>query len=77
MMFRRFAKTEAYGYGWMDLGVGSFTFVAGLVSAEARKQERSLADNLSGCVPLLVLGVIRLIRSDSDLVTNVKLCTAV
>ena len=59
---RRFAKTETFGYSLMDLGVGSFTFVNGLVSAEARKVEKSLTQNLSGCVPLLLLGAIRLIR---------------
>ena len=59
---RRFAKTETFGYGLMDLGVGSFTFVNGLVSAEARKVEKSLTQNLSGCVPLLLLGALRLIR---------------
>jgi len=33
---RRFAKTEHFGYGLMDLGVGSFMFAAGIVSQEAR-----------------------------------------
>ena len=59
---RRFAKTETFGYGLMDLGVGSFTFVNGLVSAEARKVEKSLTQNLYGCVPLLLLGALRLMR---------------
>ena len=59
---RRFAKTETFGYGLMDLGVGSFTFANGLVSAEARQVEKSLTQNLSGCVPLLLLGSLRLIR---------------
>merc|ERR1712020_278399 len=59
---RRFAKTETFGYGLMDLGVGSFTFANGLVSAEARQVDKSLTQNLSGCVPLLILGALRLIR---------------
>merc|ERR550519_3230219 len=62
---RRFAKTETFGYGLMDLGVGSFTFVNGLVSAEARKVEKSLTKNLLGCVPLLFLGLARLISVTS------------
>lgn len=58
---RKFAKTETFGYGWMDLGVGSFAFVNGLVSPEARKVKHSLKKNLSGCTPLVVLGLIRLV----------------
>ena len=57
---RKFAKTETFGYGWMDLGVGSFAFVNGLVSPEARNVQQSLKKNLSGCTPLMVLGLIRL-----------------
>ena len=60
---RKFAKTETYGYGWMDLGVGSFTLVNGLVSPEARRREKSVRENLSGCLPLVTLGLLRLLRS--------------
>ena len=59
---RRFAKTETFGYGLMDLGVGSFTFANGLVSPEARQVEKSLTENLSACLPLSLLGALRLIR---------------
>jgi len=58
---RRFAKTESFGYGLMDLGVGSFVFSNGLVSPEARHLPSSIRKNLLGCLPLLVLGLARLI----------------
>jgi glucosaminylphosphatidylinositol acyltransferase len=38
---RRLAKTEVYGYGWMDLGAASFVIAAGVVAAPARRQERA------------------------------------
>merc|ERR1719516_137698 len=60
---RRFAKTETFGYGLMDLGVGSFVFSNGLVSPEARqmKSSNSIRKNLLGCVPLIILGMVRLV----------------
>jgi len=58
---RRFAKTETYGYGLMDLGVGSFVFSNGLVSPEARQLPSSIKKNILGCVPLLLLGLARLV----------------
>jgi len=60
---RRFAKTENFGYGLMDLGVGSFVFGAGLVSPESRgcvAAGGGLVKCLKSCVPLLVLGMARL-----------------
>lgn len=69
---RRFAKVETWGASLMDLGVGSFVFAAGVVSARVlhkrdesgRKQpgfvERMLR-SVRHSIPLLVLGFIRLL----------------
>ena len=67
---RRFAKVETWGTSLMDVGVGSFVFSAGLVSARPILQARlagktsSFGSQLRSAfrisVPLLVLGFIRL-----------------
>ncbi|RAL05257.1 putative GPI anchor biosynthesis protein Gwt1 [Aspergillus ibericus CBS 121593] len=68
---RRFAKVENWGTSLMDLGVGSFVFSGGVVSARSvlkgRKngaKKTSTWQRLTGStrhsVPLLVLGLIRL-----------------
>ncbi|KAJ5711869.1 hypothetical protein N7488_006025 [Penicillium malachiteum] len=68
---RRFGKVENWGVSLMDLGVGSFVFSAGVVSARAvlksrasKSPNRTLVARLIGSVrhsvPLLVLGLIRL-----------------
>lgn len=68
---RRFAKVENWGTSLMDLGVGSFVFSSGLVSARqvlkdhfAKKSASSLATRMKGAMrtslPLLVLGFVRL-----------------
>ena len=67
---RRFAKVENWGTSLMDMGVGSFVFSAGLVSARpilsARLAGRSSSFGASlgaafrASAPLLVLGFIRL-----------------
>lgn len=67
---RRFAKTENWGTSLMDLGVGSFVFSAGTVSARPVLRERlsrstpsivaKLRNALRHAAPLLVLGLIRL-----------------
>ena len=65
--FRRFAKAETFGFGLMDIGVGSFVFAAGLVALEARKGQEFVAKNrvaylfnsVRGSVPMLMLGFLR------------------
>lgn len=68
---RRFAKVENWGTSLMDMGVGSFVFSAGVVSARAllksrasRSPKAAFSQRLLGSVrhsiPLLVLGLIRL-----------------
>lgn len=67
---RRFAKVENWGTSLMDLGVGSFVFSAGVVSARPLLKQQAggntlpLSTRLYASVrhsfPLLVLGLIRL-----------------
>ena len=68
---RRFAKTEVYGTGLMDIGVGAFILGNGIVSPDARgKFSVSSKHNqlfliikkeLNGAAPLFILGVARLL----------------
>ncbi|XP_068125300.1 phosphatidylinositol-glycan biosynthesis class W protein [Hyperolius riggenbachi] len=65
---RRYAKTETYGTGVMDMGVGGFIFGNALVSPEARIQVRGTGSTFStvkkqvlSVWPLVVLGLGRLI----------------
>ncbi|KAF2177666.1 GPI-anchored wall transfer protein 1 [Zopfia rhizophila CBS 207.26] len=67
---RRFAKVENWGTSLMDLGVGSFVFTSGVVSVRSTLKAQTgtrtpLSQRLIGSIrhsiPLLVLGVIRLI----------------
>ncbi|PYH45788.1 putative GPI anchor biosynthesis protein Gwt1 [Aspergillus saccharolyticus JOP 1030-1] len=68
---RRFAKVENWGTSLMDLGVGSFVFSGGVVSARSLLKGRQnggskkplgqrLVESTRHSVPLLVLGLIRL-----------------
>lgn len=68
---RRFAKVETWGTSLMDIGVGAFVFSAGVVAARPVLKERAegrtipllrrLAYSMRHSLPLLVLGVIRLL----------------
>jgi phosphatidylinositol glycan class W len=68
---RRFAKVETWGTSLMDIGVGSFVYSAGVVGARAVLKERAegrstaltqrLFQSFRHSLPLLVLGVIRLL----------------
>ncbi|OCT91879.1 phosphatidylinositol-glycan biosynthesis class W protein [Xenopus laevis] len=65
---RRYAKTETYGTGVMDLGVGGFIFANAIVSPEAKARENlfcnrfsNLKKQLVSVWPFLILGFGRLI----------------
>jgi phosphatidylinositol glycan class W len=67
---RRFAKVENWGTSLMDMGVGSFVYTAGVVSVRSflktgTKQRPPLSTrmvhSIRHSVPLLVLGIIRLL----------------
>lgn len=64
---RRYAKTEMYGTGVMDLGVGAFVFANGLVCPEARWKNVSgskmshLMKQLISVWPLFALGLARMV----------------
>lgn len=60
---RRFAKTEIYGYGLMDVGAGSFVVAAGLVSHRARGVEWKGKGAVVRMLPLLALGMIRFLTT--------------
>ncbi|PVH97487.1 GPI-anchored wall transfer protein 1 [Periconia macrospinosa] len=67
---RRFAKAENWGTSLMDMGVGSFVFTNGLVSVRSSLKSdagrlaplsKRLVASMRHSLPLLVLGVIRLV----------------
>ncbi|XP_053560700.1 phosphatidylinositol-glycan biosynthesis class W protein-like [Bombina bombina] len=65
---RRYAKTETYGTGTMDIGVGCFIFANSLVSPEAKGRGVILKNTFSNVTkqlfavwPLIALGLGRLI----------------
>ncbi|XP_012706562.2 phosphatidylinositol-glycan biosynthesis class W protein [Fundulus heteroclitus] len=64
---RRYAKTETYGTGVMDFGVGAFVFANALVSPEARRRGISgskmshVTKQILSVWPLVALGMARLV----------------
>eukprot|EP00096_Caligus_rogercresseyi_P009487 TRINITY_DN3235_c0_g1_i1.p1 TRINITY_DN3235_c0_g1~~TRINITY_DN3235_c0_g1_i1.p1 ORF type:complete len:512 (-),score=98.41 TRINITY_DN3235_c0_g1_i1:66-1601(-) len=66
---RRFGKTEAYGYGFMDCGVGSFVFANGLLAPEARGGIKSKGIRIWGSFKssfyLILIGAFRLLSVKS------------
>ncbi|NXT96669.1 PIGW protein, partial [Anhinga rufa] len=69
---RRYAKTETYGTGVMDLGVGAFIFANALVCPEVRQKSyvtqpkfSSLGRQFFSVWPLIFLGVGRLLSVKS------------
>ncbi|XP_017268029.1 phosphatidylinositol-glycan biosynthesis class W protein [Kryptolebias marmoratus] len=64
---RRYAKTETYGTGVMDFGVGGFVFANALVCPEARRRNVSgskmshITKQILSVWPLLALGMGRLV----------------
>ncbi|XP_059485637.1 uncharacterized protein LOC132202637 [Neocloeon triangulifer] len=56
---RRFAKTETFGWGLMDTGVGLFILANGLVDPVARNEPVALRKTTKGCFPMLFLGFLR------------------
>ncbi|KAG0362616.1 GWT1-domain-containing protein [Gamsiella multidivaricata] len=66
---RRFGKVEVYGTSLMDLGVGSFVFSSGVVSARGYLKKETLPFSkqmmiaLRTSIPLLILGLGRYIST--------------
>lgn len=63
---RKLAKTETYGFGLMDTGVGLFVFGNGLVAPELRKSNdncrltwKRVEKTFKSCLPLVILGAVR------------------
>ena len=62
---RKFAKTESFGCSLMDLGVGVFVFVNGVISTEARNSENNFKSKklilsaFNSSLPLIILGLMR------------------
>lgn len=69
----RLAKTSIYGFSLMDVGAAAFVATNGIISAEARFGTTSISGSkmqlfkksLMSCIPVLVLGLQRLLLTKS------------
>lgn len=62
---RRFAKTSTFGYSLMDLGVGLYIFANSIVSPECLNRKDSYNKIVKSCIPLFILGLLRLLFTKS------------
>ena len=64
---RRLAKTETYGFGLMDIGVGFYIVANAIISPEARGKKKiesfaaCVTKSVKSSIPLLLLGFARLV----------------
>lgn len=58
---RRFVKVETYGISLMDIGTGSIIFSQGLVHGRKINNRASLISSVRSSIPLLLLGLARLL----------------
>ncbi|KAL6183644.1 hypothetical protein ACLB2K_045055 [Fragaria x ananassa] len=61
---RRYAKTETYGTGLMDFGVGSFVVINSFVSRQARNLSwEKWKTAIKSTTPLIILGLARILST--------------
>lgn len=59
---RKLAKTETFGFGLMDVGVGLYVFINGLVARDVpRFTKANFVSSVQSTWPLFVLGVLRFV----------------
>lgn len=59
---RKLAKTETFGFGLMDVGVGLYVFINGLVSRDVPKVTKAtFLSSIRSSWPLFVLGLLRFV----------------
>ena len=62
---RSFCKTTEFGFSFMDMGVGTFIMMNGMISPEARTPNHNgnylLKKSIYSCIPIMILGFQRLL----------------